>query len=347
MRYGLIAENTLERAFLASGLVPTAMTEEYGPAYARAIMVATERGMFDALAAGPLPTEAIAVASGTDVRATEKVLNLLVTMRYLKVRDGEYRLERHVRRWLLADVPGSIRDAVLMKRLEWRWIERLDTFIQDGLALDVHESMTAEEWGLYQRGMRAQANVLAPLLGRAIPVPAGARSMLDIGGSHGYFSVVLCRRHPGLHATVLDLPGAVEHAAPLLAQEGMGDRVVLQAGNALTDDLGESVHDLILMFSLVHHFDDGTNRRLIAKSARALRPGGALVIGEVLRPASPGRGGQLGAFFDLYFSLISRSGTWTLAEMRSWQIAAGLVPRKPMRLRFARGVGLQVADRAS
>jgi len=85
--------------------------------------------------------------------------------------------------------------------------------------------------------MRAQANVLAPLLGRAIPVPAGARAMLDIGGSHGYFSVILCRRHPGLRATVLDLPSAVEHAAPLLAKEGMGDRVVLQAGNALTDDL--------------------------------------------------------------------------------------------------------------
>jgi hypothetical protein len=33
---------------------------------------------------------------------------------------------------------------------------------------------------------------------------------------------------------LLDLPGAVEHAAPILAHEGMGDRVVMQAGNALT-----------------------------------------------------------------------------------------------------------------
>lgn len=189
--------------------------------------------------------------------------------------------------------------------------------------------------------------MLAPLLGRGIPVPAGARAMLDIGGSHGYFSVILCRRHPGLRATVLDLPSAVEHAAPLLAKEGMGDRVVLQAGNALTDDLGESVYDLILMFSLVHHFDDATNRMLVEKSARALRPGGALVIGELLRPASPGKGGQLGAFFDLYFALTSESGTWTLDEMRTWQSAAGLVPRKPIQLRFARQFGLQVADRAS
>jgi SAM-dependent methyltransferase len=171
--------------------------------------------------------------------------------------------------------------------------------------------------------------------------------MLDIGGSHGYISVVLCRRHPGLRATVLDLPSAVEHARPLLARERMGDRVVLKAGDALKDDLGESRYDLIFALSLVHHFDDATNRRLVEKSARALRPGGIMVIGEVMRPASPGKGGQLGAFFDLYFAMTSESGTWTFEEMGAWQRAAGLVPRKPIKLRFAREFGLQVADRVS
>ena len=40
-----------------------------------------------------------------------------------------------------------------------------------------------------------------------------------------------------------------------------------------------------------------------------------LVIGEVLRPASPRKAGLLGAFFDLYFALTSEAGTWTFAEM--------------------------------
>ena len=60
----------------------------------------------------------------------------------------------------------------------------------------------------------------------------------------------------GLRAVVLDLPEAVEHAAPILEHEGMGDRVVLRAGDALTDDLGEATYDLVFMFSLVHHFDE-------------------------------------------------------------------------------------------
>ena len=344
MRYGLIPETLLDRVALAFGLVPWAQTEGYAPLYARVIVLATELGIFDAIGAGSLSAAAVAERCGTHPRATERLLNLLVTMRYLSFHDDAYRLAAHARRFMLGNAKGSIRDLVLMKRLEWRWIEGLDEYIRTGRPLDVHASMTGEDWGLYQRGMRAQASLPAPLLARLVPVPKGAREMLDIGGSHGYFSVALCRRHRALRATVLDLPAAVEQAAPILAREGMGDRVVLMAGDALTDDIGTAAYDLVFMFSLVHHFDDATNRRLVGRAAGALRPGGVMVIGEVLRP-TPGRRGQLGAFFDLYFGLTSESGTWTLGEIASWQRDAGLVRRNSKPIRFAPEIGLQVADK--
>ncbi len=70
-----------------------------------------------------------------------------------------------------------------------------------------------------------------------------------------------------------------------------------------------------------------------------------MVIGDSLGPPSPGKGGQMAAFFDLYFALTSESGLWTFDQMSSWQRDAGLVPRKPIRLPFARAIGLQAADR--
>jgi SAM-dependent methyltransferase len=345
MRVGLMAENPLESAVIASGIVPLAMLEGYAPVYARAIVMATKLGVFEALRDGGHSAPAVAETCGTDARATEKLLNLLVTMRYLRHRAGAYTLAGHVRRWLLADAPSSIRDVILMKELEWSWIDQLEAFVRDGKPLDVHGTMSTDDWSAYQRGMRAQANPLAWWLARRVPVPPGARDMLDVGGSHGYFSVVLCRRHPELRATVLDLPNAVEHAAPLLEREGMGDRVVLRAGDALADDLGEAAYDLILVFSLVHHFEDATNRLLVSRAARALRPGGYLVIGDALRPSAPGKGGQQGAFFDLYFALTSESGLWTFGEMRSWQVAAGLTPRKSISLVPGGAFVLQVAER--
>jgi predicted O-methyltransferase YrrM len=345
MRVGLMAENPLERAVFATGLVPVAMLEGYSPAYARAIVTATRLGVFETLSGGARSAKAVAETCQTDPRATEKLLNLLITMKYVRYGGGTYTLARNARRWLLADSPGSIRDLILMKELEWSWIDRMESFVRDGQPLDVHGTMSTDDWSAYQRGMRAQANLLAGLLARRVPVPAGATAMLDIGGSHGYFSVVLCRRHPGLKATVLDLPEAVEHATPILEREGMGDRVVLRAGDALSDDLGDAAFDLILMFSLVHHFDDATNRLLARRAARALRPGGYLVIGDALRPGAPGKGGQQGAFFDLYFALTSESGLWTFDEMRSWQVDAGLVPRRSISLVPGGGFGLQVAER--
>lgn len=347
MRVGLMAENPLDRAVMATGLVPTAIFEAYGPAYARAITTATRLGLFDALSGGARSARAVAETCATDERATEKLLNLLVTMKYVGFGSGSYTLARNARRWLLADAPGSVRDFILMKELEWSWIGQLERFMRDGQPLDVHGTMSTDDWGAYQRGMRAQANLLAPLLARRLPVPAGASEMLDIGGSHGYFSVVVCRRHPALRATVLDLPPAVEQAAPLLAREGMGDRVVHRAGDAVTDDLGEATYDLILVASLVHHFDDATNRLLARKAARALRPGGYFVIADALRPPSPGRGGQQAALFDLYFALTSESGLWTFDEMRSWQLDAGLTPRRSISLVPGGGFGLQVGERVA
>src|SRR5205085_11963584 len=113
---------------------------------------------------------------------------------------------------------------------------------------------------------------------------------------------MLCRRHPGLCSVVFDLPEAVVHAAKILAQEGMGERIVHRAGNALTDDLGNEEYNLIFIGNLLHHFDEVTNRDLVKRSAQALCPHGSLVIEELQRFQSTKEVGELGALSNLYFA---------------------------------------------
>jgi SAM-dependent methyltransferase len=324
-------------------MLPAPMLESYAMVTTRALLAATRAGLFDALGDGATTPAEVAARCSTHPRATEKLLNLLAAMRYVRTKgDGTYRLTRSARRWLTGS--SSVRDSVLMKDLEWRWIEGLDEYLHRGEPQDVHGTMSPDDWGLYQRGMRSNAGLLAPLLARRVPVPDGARDMLDIGGSHGYFSVAICRRHAGLRATVLDLPDAVAHAAPLLEAEDMGDRVVLRAGDALVDDLGTEAYDVVFMMSLVHHFDDPTNRALMRRAADALRPGGVLVVGDAIR-LDPRDADLMGSFFDLYFAMTSRAGLWTYEEMADWQRDAGLLPRKPIRLPLTKGTGLQAADK--
>lgn len=346
MKQGAIPENPLDAAALVAGLVPTPLLDTIVSALLmRVVLTGARLGVFATLADGPLPASEVAARCGAHPHAAEKLLGALCGCGYLRYRAGRYALTRASRAWLLPSSPKSLHDALLYQLVDLRYIDHMEDYVRTGAPVRFHETMSPEDWGLYMRGMRSGANLAAAEVARRTPVPRGARDMLDIGGSHGHYSVALCRRHPGLRAVVFDLPQAVAAAAPLLAREGMGDRVVHRAGDARTADLGAEAYDLILIANLVHHFDEPTNRDLVARCARALRPGGIVVIGDMIRPAAPDRAGQLGALTDLYFAITSEAGTWSLAEMAAWQHAASLRPRRPIRLLTGPGAALQAAAR--
>jgi SAM-dependent methyltransferase len=289
----------------------------------------------------------VAERCGLSLRGTEKLLFALAGAGYLQEKEGRYALTPITRKWLLPDSPHSLADKLLLQFHEWEWMERSEDYVRTGEPMELHSALTSDQWSVYQRGMRSLASAAASEAARRLPFPKRARDLLDIGGSHGFYSVSLCRRHEDLSAVVLELPDAVEHAAPILAKEAMGDRVVHRAGNALTDDLGVDAYDVVLISQLVHHFSDEQNRELASRVARALRPGGVFAIVDAFRAPSPKDAGQFGALLDFYFALTSESGTWSPEEMASWQRAAGLKPRRAIRFRTVPGVGMQVAQKAA
>lgn len=351
MRLGLRPDSLAERAALALGIVPTPFLQTHPSLLlARTLMVATERDVFETLADAPRSSAEVAELCGTHPAATERLLDTLVGTGYLE-QAGGYALTPLARRWLLRDSPQSLRDSLLFRKLEWDWIARLDAFVEHGEPLDFHAAMDDEEWSLYQRGMQALARLAVPETVRRAPVPASARDLLDVGGAHGAFSVAFCARHPLLRAVVLDLPAAVAESDALLreaaAEHGVTDRVAHRSGDALADDLGSEAYDVIFVGQLIHHFDDATTRALVQRLASALRPGGVLIIQEVMRAARPGDASQLGALADLYFALTSAAGTRTFDEIADWQRAADLVPRRPVRFRTLPGVGQQNAVKST
>ena len=348
MKIGAIPETPLEWLALKLGLVPEPIVDTHAAMLlARTVMAGAELGVFDALAKGPLGVEAVATACGAAPGPTGLLMEALAACGYLRRRGGGFALTGRSRKWLLADAPASVRDKLLLQVIEWRWLEELEAFVRTGRPLEFHDAISAAELDLYHRGMRALAQVAGGEVARRTPVRRGATLMLDIGGSHGHYAAELCRRHPGLSAEVMDLPEAVEAAAPILAREGLGQRVVHRAGDATTADLGSERYDLVLMSNLAHHLDAGQNRDLAKRVARALKPGGAFVIQEPARAEPSGRAGWAPALLGLYFALQSRPGvrTWTVAEMAGWQAAAGLRPRRAKPLLTAPGWVQQAAIR--
>jgi SAM-dependent methyltransferase len=348
MKIGAIPQTALEWLALKLDIAPRALIDTHAAMMlARTIMTGAELKVFDALADRPLTADETATACNSAPDATALLLDALTACGYLRFDRGRFALTRRGR-WLLSAGPSSVRDKLLLQSAEWRWIETLEDFVRSGSPLDFHQTMSAEQRGLYHRGMRALAGVAGQEVARRVPVPRDARRMLDLGGSHGHFSAEICRRYPNLSAEVMDYPDAIDAAAPLLAAEGLLDRLVHRAGDARTADLGTERYDLVLMSNLAHHLNADENQELAERVARALRPGGAFVIQEPIRAERPGQAGQIPALLGLYFAMQSSPGvrTWTVAEIARWQHSAGLRVRRPKRLRTAPGWVQQSAIRS-
>jgi SAM-dependent methyltransferase len=339
MRVGLIPENPIEWILDRLGFIPRAMLDTFhGPMQARAVMIAVKLGVFESLADTSLTTEQIAAATNTHPPALEKMLNALVACRYLTVRHGQWKLRSHTRRWMLRSSRHCIADSILHRFVEWKAFEGLEQFIATGQPMEMHDHLPADDWPVYQRGMKSLAGLAVGEVVTRMKLPENPRRMLDIGGSHGVYSAGFCRRYPTLEAVVLDLPEAVEHAAPLLAEEKMGSRVIHQTGDAMTTPLGEREWDFIFVSQLLHHFTAEMNQALCTRIQRSLRPGGTFAIADLERSKNAAVGGQVGTIFDLYFAATSRSGTWSAEEMQRWQTKAGMKPDAPMRLWTVPGI---------
>jgi SAM-dependent methyltransferase len=332
------AENVMEHIALMANLAPRPLFDtQIAFTAARAIMVAAEVGLFEVLGKGNQTVETAAAFCKTDPRATKHLLHCLVGIGYANWRDGKFGLPPSMRKWLLKSSANSVVAKLAFQAIEWDIVGKIGEFVSKGTPLDFHEHMSPQEWTVYQDGMRDVAAGPAVELAKRLPVPRGATRLLDIGGSHGLYSAELCKRHPALVATVLELPGAVDRATEIARREGLGSRLQHRIGNALSDDLGSSTFDIVMINNLVHHFTPEQNADLARRVARALAPGGVYAIGDFLRASHPGAGGGVPAVMDLYFALTSASGTWTLDEIASWQREAGLTPMRAIRFQSLPG----------
>lgn len=220
---------------------------------------------------------------------------------------------------------------VLWNYQQWEMVARLDDAVRCGRGLDFHSTLKdSEAWGHYQRGMLELARLEAPIVARKVPVPRGARSLLDVAGSHGLFGAAICRKHPPLRSTVLELPEALAEARRLAESEGIDGLVEHRAGSLLDGDWGDG-HDVVLLFNILHHFLPEQIAGILRQAASALRGKGVIAVWELECPR-PGSQVTVGDGAALYFALTSTGGAYHGDEYASWLRQAGFES-----IRIARG----------
>jgi SAM-dependent methyltransferase len=130
-----------------------------------------------------------------------------------------------------------------------------------------------------------------------------ARSVLDIGGNSGEFALQMCRRVPGLRATIVDLPAVCRIGEAHVRPEAEASRITFRPADALTDALPTGF-DLVTFKSVLHDWPEREARQLLRRASGCLEPGGRLLIFE-RGPLEPG--GQPLPFSLLPYLLFART----------------------------------------
>jgi hypothetical protein len=237
---------------------------------------------------------------------------------------------------MVAGAPKELTGFVMWNYTQWQYIEHLETLLRTGRGVDFHSTMQdVDAWRYYQKGMLEGARFNAPILAKHVPVRKGATSLVDLGGSHGLMGAQLCRKHPPMRSTVIDLPAAIEHASALAQREGIADIVDHQAGDLTTHHWGSNV-DVVLMANILHHFLPDQILPLLARARLALQAGGTIAIWELERP---GRGSKPsgGDGLALFFKLTSTASAYSGDEYAGWLTAAGFERVKIVRPRLSPG----------
>lgn len=289
-----------------------------------ALLAAVEHNLFGLIDGGATTAAEIAAAAGLPERPTAMLLDAVVALG-LCTKDGDrYRNAPDAAAFLVPGRPGSLASALgYNTRLFPAWGRLAEAVRRDAPIVetptytgDDPERTRAFVHGMHQRALGMAHAMLAPI------DLSGCRHLVDVAGGPGTLSVMLCRRHPGLRATVLELPGIAAVGRELVAQQELADRVAHRDADVFADDLGHG-YDAALVSGLLHREPAATCRELLARLYRALEPGSVVYLVDVMRDGSR-VGPPFAALFALNMLLTSeRGGCHADVDHVAWLEEAG------------------------
>ena len=288
------------------------------------LITANRLGIFDLLADGAKSAAEIAGELGLDARMTGLFLNALAGLGLLEKAGETYANSRASQVFLNSASPASMQNSLrFMDDLYATWGD-LERSLRSGEPAKTAESYlggdeTQTRHFVYSMHDRALA------IGRGLVEvvdPGERRRLLDVGGGPGTFSALLTERHPGLSADVLELEGVAKVAEQILAETGAAERVRMIRGDYHTSDFG-SAYDMVLMSGMFHRETPANCRRLLAKAADCLEPGGLLVVSDVFADED-GTTPAFSALFGITMMLTAPDGGMHAdADVARWMSDAG------------------------
>jgi predicted O-methyltransferase YrrM len=285
----------------------------------RIILTAFELDIFSAIGAGFQSSEDISRKIGAKQKSTERFLNALCALGFLRKENGLFANTETSTRYLTKGSEDYLSRIGHMLNLYRSW-GTLTEAVKAGASVTARE-YDPQSLAHFIEAMHHRARKSANALIANINLN-DVRRLLDVGGGSGVYSMAFVRANPQLEAVVFDLPNVTELTRKYISQAGLSERITTIEGDYNKDDFGKG-YDVVFMSAIVHINSYDENVRLIQKAYNSLNAGGRIIIQDHIMEndrISPVRG----ALFAINMLVNTQGGdTYTETEMREWFSKAG------------------------
>ena len=301
---------------------------QFGSAYAPPLIIgaAVANKVFDTLASGPRSVAEVSRETGASTRGLRAIMNALVGLELLTKRDGEYALTPESENFLVRDKPGTLAGFFSMNRqrlIQWM---KLDEIVRTGQPAEARnlEGPGTEFFTELVENIIPMSYGAAQVLANELKI-ADAKNpvrVLDLAAGSGIWGIALAQKSPRVEVTAVDWAGMIPTTKRITQKFGVSDRFNYIEGDLLEADFG-SGYDIATLGHILHSEGEERSRKLLKKTAPALKSGGTIAIGEWL--VNDERTEPLNGLMFAVNMLVNteRGDTFSFNEIKGWLEEAG------------------------
>ena len=223
------------------------------------------------------PSRQVANKLKLNEHACDRLMNALVALGFLSKKDGLFFNTEDSFHFLSKKGSNYIGGLMHTNHL-WNTWGHLTEVVKTGKSAHPEEvNERGDEWLFaFISAMHDRAKKLAPQQLADIDL-SGVKSLLDVGGGSGAYSMQFVTRKPEIEATVFDLENVVPITKQFVEKEGFAGKVKTYTGDYTTDELPQGF-DLVFLSAIIHSNSLETNRNLIKKCYKSLNRGGRIIL---------------------------------------------------------------------
>jgi SAM-dependent methyltransferase len=293
------------------------------------VALAAGLGIADVLSDGPLTSDQLADATGSNPDALYRVLRVLAVRGIFAELPERRFANTPISDLLRTQHPASRREVAVFDAGPWyRAYGALAHTVATGenafrhvhgVSLFEYLADHPDEARMFDRRMTTFSSAEILQIVQAYDF-SGARTVVDVGGGEGRLLSAILGANPALRGVLFDQPHVVGAAEDGLREGGVAARCTIVGGNFF--ESVPAAADLYLLKWVIHDWEDDDAVKILANCARVMDPAGRVVLAEVVIGAA--NSGDDGPLLDVHMMVLPGGRERTEAEFAQLFAAAGL-----------------------